>query len=332
MDDTQQHLHDMDEIEFIIERDDDEQPEVDSPNRPTKAKKHRKWIGYLLTALGLVALMILSLVIYNFWKDNHTKKLTFSPTPAENIELLQQPVVADNGNVEYKIDSPASDSKVVFTTDSLLGVSLNLYELCGLEATIVFDEPKLKDKSVMLYCRSADFRKDDGSFIGSFVVDGEDYTMDCSNDSVPHGYMAILGSRSVIGISDNDEVKKFIIENGGSYFQQYFLVSNGMVLQDNLNALGGTTRRCAIGWKKQTKTMPDRMFFIASRDEVSAWDFANALREYGFTNAIYITGGSDYCYYRDEEGTRHDIGDVANYPYKKWTGVPWLVFKKLKRS
>ena len=76
--------------------------------------------------------------------------------------------------------------------------------------------------------------------------------------------------------------------------------------------------------------MPDRMFFVVSRDEVSAWDFSDALREYGFTNAIYITGGSDYCYYRDEEGTRQDIGDVANYPYKKWTGVPWLVFRSTK--
>lgn len=317
MDDTQQHLHDMDEIEFIIERDDDEQPQVGSSDHPAKPKKRRKWIGFLLKALGIVALMILTLVFYNYWKDNHVKKLTFSPTPVENMALLQQPVAA-------------TDSKVIFTTDSLLGVSLNLYELSGLEATIEFDEPKLKDKSVMLYCRSADFRKDDGSFIGSFVVNGEEYTVDCSNDSVPHGYMAILGSRSVIGVGNTDEMKKFIIENGGSYFQQYYLVSNGVVLQENLNALGGTTRRCALGWKKKTKTMPDRMFFVVSRDEVSAWDFSDALREYGFTNAIYITGGSDYCYYRDEEGTRQDIGDVANYPYKKWTGVPWLVFRKMK--
>ena len=317
MDDKQQHLHDMDEIEFIIERDDDEQPQVGNSDHPAKPKKRRKWIAFLLKALGIVALMILTLVFYNYWKDNHVKKLTFSPTPVENMALLQQPVAA-------------TDSKVVFTTDSLLGVSLNLYELSGLEATIEFDEPKLKDKSVMLYCRSADFRKDDGSFIGSFVVNGEEYTVDCSNDSVPHGYMAILGSRCVIGVGNTDEMKKFIIENGGSYFQQYFLVSNGVVLQENLNALGGTTRRCALGWKKKTKTMPDRMFFVVSRDEVNAWDFSDALREYGFTNAIYITGGSDYCYYRDEEGTRQDIGDVANYPYKKWTGVPWLVFRKMK--
>lgn len=313
MDDSQQHLQEPDDIEFIIERDEEEQPYNSEADHPVKPKKRRKWVGYLLKALGLVALMILSLVIYNYWRGQHTKKLTFSPTPTENMERLQQSVTAD-------------DSKVVYTTDSLLGVFLNLYELCGLQANIEFDEPKLKDASVMLYCRSADFRKDDGSFIGSFIVNGEDYTVDCSNDSVPHGYMAILGSRCVIGVDDTDTMKKYVIENGGSYFQQYFLVSNGLVLQDNLNALGGTTRRCALGWKKKS----DKLYFIVSRDEVSAWDFSDALREYGFTNAIYITGGSDYCYYRDEEGTRQDIGDVANYPYKKWTGVPWLVFRSTK--
>ena len=313
MDDSQQHLQEPDDIEFIIERDEEEQPYNSDADHPVKPKKRRKWVGYLLKALGLVALMILSLVIYNYWRGQHTKKLTFSPTPTENMERLQQSVTAD-------------DSKVIYTTDSLLGVFLNLYELCGLQANIEFDEPKLKDASVMLYCRSADFRKDDGSFIGSFIVNGEDYTVDCSNDSVPHGYMAILGSRCVIGVDDTDTMKKYVIENGGSYFQQYFLVSNGLVLQDNLNALGGTTRRCALGWKKKS----DKLYFIVSRDEVSAWDFSDALREYGFTNAIYITGGSDYCYYRDEEGTRQDIGDVANYPYKKWTGVPWLVFRSTK--
>ena len=317
MDDTQKHLPPTDEIEFIIERDDDEQIQIDTSGGPVIPKKPRKWLWYLLKALGFIALVILSLVIYNCWRDRHTKTLTFSPTPAENIERLQRPV-------------SAADSKVIFTTDSLLGVVLNLYELQGLKSSIEFDEPKLNDASVMLYCRSTDFRKDDGSFIGSFVVNGEDYTVDCSNDSVPHGYMAIFGPRCVIGVGDTDEMKKFIIEKGGSYFQQYFLVSNGVVLQENLNALGGTTKRCAIGWKKEEKRSKkeDKLFFIASRDEVTAWDFSDALRECGFTNAIYIPGGTDYCYYRDEEGTRQDIGDVANYPYKKWTGVPWLVFRK----
>ncbi len=72
----------------------------------------------------------------------------------------------------------------------------------------------------------------------------------------------------------------------------------------------------------------DQLYFIATRHKETLWDFADALREYGFIDAIYITGGADYVFYRTKDGVRHDIGDVAEYPQKKWKGiVPWLVFR-----
>lgn len=62
------------------------------------------------------------------------------------------------------------------------------------------------------------------------------------------------------------------------------------------------------------------------------WDFADALREYGFIDAIYITGGTDYCFYRTADGIAHKIGDDTKYEDKhKGEGiVPWLVFKKIE--
>lgn len=85
----------------------------------------------------------------------------------------------------------------------------------------------------------------------------------------------------------------------------------------------GKVERRAIG------RINDQLYFIATRHKETLWDFADALREYGFIDAIYITGGADYVFYRDKEGIRHDIGDPSEYPQKKWKGViPWLVFKK----
>ena len=53
------------------------------------------------------------------------------------------------------------------------------------------------------------------------------------------------------------------------------------------------------------------------------------IREYGFIDAIYITGDTDYCFYRDKDAARHDIGDSADYSHEKWKGIiPWLVFRK----
>ena len=82
-------------------------------------------------------------------------------------------------------------------------------------------------------------------------------------------------------------------------------------------------KRCAL-------TYFDQFHYIATRHKETLWDFADALREYGFIDAIYITGGADYVFYRDKDGIKHDIGDSADYPHTKWKDViPWLVFKNV---
>lgn len=91
-------------------------------------------------------------------------------------------------------------------------------------------------------------------------------------------------------------------------------------IKDYLTNKYGNVKRCAI----------DRVYIIATRHKETLWDFADALREYGFIDAIYITGGADHVFYRDKDEVRHDIGDIEEYPHMKWRGVtPWLVFRQL---
>ena len=72
----------------------------------------------------------------------------------------------------------------------------------------------------------------------------------------------------------------------------------------------------------------DQFYYIATRHKETLWDFADTLREYGFIDAIYITGGIDYVFWRSKDGVRHDIGDISDYPHRKWDGItPWLVFR-----
>jgi hypothetical protein len=134
--------------------------------------------------------------------------------------------------------------------------------------------------------------------------------------------MAMTGDRIVICISRREAVKDYVVEQGGSFFRQFILVSDGVIPQRFF--LHGKVERRALG------RIGDTLYFIATRNKETLWDFADALREYGFTDAIYITGGYEYVYYRDAQGTRHDIGNVADYPHKKWKGIiPWLVFRKI---
>ena len=202
------------------------------------------------------------------------------------------------------------------TSDSILGVAMDFYAIHGLKASIEFEEPDTTDTSVYLYCRSAD-HKADSTYIGSLVADGKEY----QSDTHRLGYMAMLGNNSVIGISRSEKVKDFVQEQGGSFFRQFILVSDGTI--PTRFFLHGKVERRAIG------RIGDQLYFIATRHKETLWDFADALREYGFIDAIYITGGADYVFYRNKDGAKHDIGKPDDYPHEKWKGIiPWLVFRK----
>lgn len=288
---------------IIIER--DEQPQTKEPVVKVVAPSwKRKWLKRLLTLVAVGCLMVAVLVGYYFWNYYYNIGVSVSVSPDQNIEKLQQPV---------KHEMP----EVVLTSDSILGVAMDFYAIHGLKAKIEFEEPDTADTSVYLYCRSAD-HKADGTYIGSLVVDGDVR----QSDTHRLGYMAMVGGNSVIGISRSEKVKDFVQEHGGSFFRQFILVSDGTI--PGRFFLHGKVERRAIG------RIGDQLYYIATRNKETLWDFADALREYGFIDAIYITGGADYVYYRSKDSIRHDIGDSADYPQTKWKGIiPWLVFRKV---
>lgn len=284
---------------IIIERDDEQ---ATSPIVGTKSRRSW-WMRWLVWGISIVVIALLSLVAYKLAGLYYNIGVPISASPSENIEKLKSPTKKE-------------EAEVVMTTDSILGVALDFYAIHGLRASIEFQEPDTADQSVFLYCRSADHTSN-GGYIGSLVAEGKEMTSDLDR----LGYMAMAGNNMVVGVSSSDKVKDYVKEHGGSFFRQFVLVSNG-VLPPRFYLHGKVERR-AIG------RMGDTIYYIATRHKETLWDFADALREYGFVDAIYITGGTDYCYYRSRDGQRHDIGDIADYPRKKWVGIiPWLVFRK----
>ena len=287
---------------IIIERDEQPQPN-ESVTKVVGPSRKQKWLKRLLALVAIGCVMVAALAGYYLWNYYYNIGVSVSVTPEQNIEKLQKPAKQEV-------------SEVVMTSDSILGVAMDFYAIHGLKASIEFEEPDTADASVYLYCRSAD-HKADGNYIGSLVVDGEQR----QSDTHRLGYMAMLGGNSVIGISRSEKVKDYVQEHGGSFFRQFILVSDGSI--PGRFFLHGKVERRAIG------RIDDQLYYIATRHKETLWDFADALREYGFIDAIYITGGTDYVFYRDKDGIRHDIGDSTDYPHTKWKGViPWLVFRK----
>jgi len=287
---------------IIIERDEQPQPQ-EVVTKAVAPSRKQKWLKRFLALVAIGCLMVAILAGYYFWNYYYNIGVSVSVTPEQNIEKLQKPA---------KQETP----EVVMTSDSILGVAMDFYAIHGLKASIEFEEPDTTDTSVYLYCRSVDY-KADSTYIGTLVVNGEER----QSDTHRLGYMAMLGGNSVIGISRSEKVKDYVQEHGGSFFRQFILVSNGDI--PGRFFLHGKVERRAIG------RIDDQLYFIATRHKETLWDFADALREYGFIDAIYITGGADYVFYRDKDGFRHDIGDKSDYPHSKWKGIiPWLVFKK----
>lgn len=288
---------------IIIERDESLQSEAKATPLVVPSRK-RKWLNRLLTALAAAGIMAAVLWGFYLWNYYYNIGVPVSVSPEENIEKLQQPVKKE----------PA---QVVMTSDSIMGVAMDFYAIHGLKASIELNEPDTADTSVYLYSRSAD-HKADNTYLGSLVVNGKEL----QDDNERLGYMAMLGNNTVIGISRSEKVRDYVLENGGSFFRQFILVSNGVI--PTRFYLRGKVERRAVG------RIGNQLYYIATRHKETLWDFADALSEYGFVDAIYITGGKDYSFYRSADGTKHDIGNPADYPHKKWKGIiPWLVFRKI---
>ena len=297
------------EPEFIIEVEGEENPPVEITVGTTSSGRWKKWLRRLVKALAVVFITAATIAVYkvwNYYNYYHNIGVSVSTEPEDNIKKLKMPAKKET-------------AKVVLTSDSILGVALDFYAIHGLSANIEFEEPDTADASVFLYSRSADHNADN-TYIGSLVVDGKEMQSDVSR----LGYMGMVGNQMVIGISRSDKVKDYCKKNGGSFFRQYILVSKGGIPQKFF--LHGKVERRALGRMKD-----DTLYYIATRNKETLYDFADALREYGFVDAIYITGGTDYSFYRTADGLRHDIGNIEDYPHKKWKGViPWLVFRSIE--
>lgn len=288
---------------IIIENDGEDQTSELQP-----AKPRRKWLWIAGSALVTSLLCLFLLGGYWYYHRFINIGIPVSVTSEINIQKLQ------------KVPS-REIPEVVMTSDSILGVALNFYELKGLKGEITFEQPDTTDTDVYLYSRCSDFTSydpEDNQIIGSLVQNGKELQSDVSR----LGYCAMANDNIVIGISRDEKVKDYCLQQQGSFFRQFVLVSAGVL--PTRFYLHGKVERRAIG------RIGDRLYYIESRNKEVMWAFSDALREYGFIDAIYITGGNDYSYYRDAKGNCHDIGDISRkFEKHKDAGlIPWVVFKR----
>lgn len=231
-----------------------------------------------LTIIGGVAAILLSTLDAESSYPNVEKKVA-----ENNISALSQ---------SYSPTSTGTEMR----EDSILGVIMDIYSLDCLRASLEWQFPDTADYSLVMFMRSADYHPD-GRSLGPVVVDGVGSAKKATDSR--DGYVAISPSgKTVIGISSDDDIEKWTRQNKGDFFRQMVLLDDGELPRDFI--LRGKVERGAIA-----STVDGKLYYIVTRNKESMYDFADAMREYGFVDAIYMTGGNAYSFYRDTDGHSH---------------------------
>lgn len=279
-----------------------EVPHISIEKSNSDAQKPR-WRPNLWGLFAAVVVILTLIAVYFFNIGDDDSEIT-----GNNISLLEEP---------YEPTSVGTER----VTDTILGVTMDMYPLGGLKASLETALPDTADRSLVLFMRSADYHPD-GRAIGPVIVGGE--SRDFKAEEFRDGYVAISPSgRAVIGISSDDVIDGWVEKNKGSLFRQMILLNDGQLPRDFL--LKGKVERAAIA-----SMVGGELYYVVTQGKETMYDFADALREYGFIDAVYMTGGNAYSFFRDREGEAHlnDATEAKLEKYKtKPLPQPLLVFR-----
>lgn len=315
-DKIQDRMSDEEVPVIIIERVGDTATDHEGGDKPVPVPQRHVW---RTVALCLGAVVLLALCTYT------CVRVIRSHRPLPTSPVL--PVSTSSEQQIAMLETPARPGKprITVTEDSINGCQFRMYELKNLRAELCMDEPSASDRSVYFYAESADYRADNHQVLDACVIGGQDI----STGDNRSGYFAALGNQMVIGVAQDDSLLNYIREQGGHFFRQFALVSDCEVGDVRLR---GVTQRRALARRG------DILYYIEGLDEQTIEEFATAISDYqfntapyGFTDAIYMKGGTPYSYYRDSRGRLHAIGQNKGTEYpRKNAPAPYLVMKKRK--
>ena len=258
--------------------------EIQVLGQPTK-RSRKKWIW--LIPLSLIGGILFVWVLLCTFPQENTVDLRDFKTEL-NVTVKGEPMFIESGIEHYS----------VVEND----VSMYVFHMIDMTAELNTDARQYTDDTECFIMQAADIRKDNGKFVGDFVLNGKRL----SSGKRKKGYCAIIDGKITIGMSDTDDVMNRCIEKGGSFFRQYPLVSNGIMQE---NELKGKSIRRALALKG------DKLYVFETEYRESMHDFAEALQDMGVTEAISLVGGNKaymYWWQDNELYESYDLSEVKN--------------------
>lgn len=287
-------IFDDDDIEFLGGQDYHPQTGGDdvtkAPSLPTFKNRRRKKRNAAIFVV-VIALLVVAFFAGRYYFKHYYWDVDFDYPVSRSCDKIFS---------DLQKSSSTAHSDTTFVIDSIDGVPMRFFDLSGFRASIAEKMPSLNDSSIVLITQAWDYYTDDNNqlhYLGEFVNNGNKEGRGIGRA----GFVAITNQGWQMGVSQDDSISDYVVANHGSMFRQYALVSSGEICLKQF-ALKGKVNRRALARKPGSASA----YYVETINKESLYDFAQALADDGFIDAVYLTGGDGAePIYRDGNGRMH---------------------------
>ena len=216
--------------------------------------------------------------------------------PVEPVEEIVEMPVSSLGCIVDSLSRGYVEIKDTLIND----IPLKLYIPHNAEMSLHIGRMNKNDTTVVYAAQAADVRADNGGIVGAFVLKGEPLAWGISKK----GYCASINGVVTIGVAENSPLFEQATVQGGYFFRQYPLVSDGKLVENEPK--GKSIRRSICD-------RDGEIFMVETATKESFHDFSQALVDLGVEQAVYLVGSSAYGWAVDKENAVHEFGEDNYY-------------------
>lgn len=257
-----------------------------------------------MVAIVLALLIIATVVLILALPYTNKKKLA--------IEPVSDTVIIANEITESAKPVDIQEAYIKVDHDTINDISIDIYTPVGCKPELYIGDIDTLDSSVLLCAQAADIRGDNGMIVSACVYKGDIV----SRGIAKKAFCAIINGEITLGMAEETPLYERVIESQGDFFRQYPLVHDSTMQE---NKPKGKAKRKALCM------LDGKVCIIVSEGDESFHDFAQALQDYGVSEAIALVGSDSTLFYFDKENVFHNLGRVDN---DKYENMNYIVFKK----
>ena len=272
-----------------------------------------------------VLLLLIGLSSMFFLRRAESYDIIEKRQDANRMETIQESYQQANKSIQASsfTNKNISDSKTGIIKDDYCNISriivndvpIKIFNAGNAVPKLTVGKVNNADPHIVMAFQAADIREDNGGIVGACIYNGEIISKGLSKV----GFVAIINGNITIGAELNSPYFEEAIQGNGSFFRQYALVKDGLLIDNNHK--GKSIRRAICD-------LNGTVIVAETETKESFHDFSQALIEYGIRNAVYLVGSSyahGFCRGADsslEEWGDPSVGSQKNVTYLIWENRP----------